>query len=74
MGAPPRARRAAIKFCQLGASAKDVLDVEAKLGDAPTIACPSMCAVGAGKISETRMSRKRAGCCANGRVILPIGD
>ena len=53
MGAPPRARRAAIKFCQLGASAKDVPDVETKLGDAPTIACPSMCAVGAGKISET---------------------
>ena len=24
-----------------------------KLGDAPTIACPSMCAVGAGKISES---------------------
>ena len=26
--------------------------VRPNLGDAPTIACPSMCAVGAGKISD----------------------
>jgi hypothetical protein len=35
--------------------------VRTKLGDAPTIACPSMCAAGAGKISAGVYEQKTSG-------------